>query len=156
MPISITGMLMDAPSKRVWRNGVYCPVACAYRACFNHAARSDKAARQHRHPAVYCPIRPPSFGKRHGLYDDNRHFPHTERCRFLNGKQNSDNEFTASLSYCHACAPGPDFPPFRSVYLRAQRDGAGDVLISALENLQIEGFGKTKSTPEPRDSANSS
>lgn len=44
---------------------------------------------------------------------------HTGRCCFFEpGNRTSDNEFTASLSYCHACSPGSDFPSFRGLHLR--------------------------------------
>ncbi len=71
----------------------------------------------------------------------------------LCGNSTSDNEFTASLSYCHACSPGPDFFRRSVVYIcEYNEDGAMGIIINKpLENLQVEGIlEKLKITAEAR------
>ena len=56
-------------------------------------------------------------------------------------RSTSDNEFTASLSYCHACSPDPIFRRSVVYICEYNEDGAMGIIINKpLENLQVEGI----------------
>lgn len=60
---------------------------------------------------------------------------------FKPGNSTSDNEFTASLSYCHACSPGSIFRRAVVYICEYNEDGAMGIIINKpLENLQVEGI----------------